>query len=57
MNKLRSIIAAALVAASVTGINAATPVVMELWSDGAPTSNGISADREENSNPDWITYV
>lgn len=38
-------------------IKAAEPKTYHLWNNDAPTSNGIPADKEENSNPDWITFV
>ena len=57
MNKLSAIFSAMAVAMAAVAANAAQPVVMKLWPDGAPTSNGIAADKEENSNLDWITYV
>lgn len=38
--------------------NAATPVEIKLWeNETPPTSNGISADAEDNRNPDWVTHV
>lgn len=38
-------------------MKAGEPVTYPLWNNDAPTSNGISADKEENDNPDWITFV
>ena len=38
-------------------MKAEEPVTYPLWNNDAPTSNGISADKEENDNPDWITFV
>lgn len=52
-----AILSAMFVAVTAMSVNAATPKVMNLWPDGAPTNNGIAADKEENSNLDWITYV
>lgn len=37
---------------------AATPVEIKLWdNEAAPTSNGIAADAEDSSNPDWVLRV
>lgn len=57
IKRLNAILGTMFVAVAAMSINAATPKVIELWPDGAPTSNGIAADKEENSNLDWITYV
>ena len=38
-------------------IKAAEPKTYHLWNNDAPTSNGIPSDKEENLNPDWITFV
>lgn len=57
MNKISAVLSAVIVAMSAAVVNAAQPVVLELWPDGAPTSNGIPAGKEDNANLDWITYV
>ena len=55
---MKKFIALASVILLQTGlIQSAEPVCYPLWNNGAPTSNGIPADKEENSNPDWITFV
>lgn len=38
-------------------MDAGEPVSYNLWDGNPPTSNGLPADKEENDNPDWITYV
>lgn len=55
--RFNTILGAMFVAVATMSVSAATPKVIELWPDGAPTSNGIPAEKEENSNLDWITYV
>lgn len=56
MKKLIALISAILLQSG-NLMNAAEPVTYNLWNGNPPTSNGLSADKKENDNPDWITYV
>lgn len=38
-------------------VNGAQPATYPLWDNTPPTSNGISPQQEDTSNPDWYTFV
>lgn len=52
MNKIISLL---LFAMTTLAVNAAEPIVVDLWPQGAPTDNGLSGD--ETGSPGWVMNV